>query len=79
MSAAIQIQGVGAGARGNLEPGPKGCAEVVVVAMVRVVVAAAPLGVTLDGAKLHVAPEGNPVQAKVTAWLKPLMGVTVSV
>jgi hypothetical protein len=77
--AATQAQGVGKGTWGNLEPGIKNCAEVVAVATVRVVVPAAPFGVTLDGEKLHVAPEGNPEQAKVTAWLKPLVGVTVRV
>ena len=54
----------------------------VVVAVVVIVIAevtADPLGVTLVGAKVHVASEGNPEQAKVTAWLNPLEGVTVSV
>lgn len=60
-------------------PGIKNCAEVVAVATVRVVVPAEPFGVTLGGAKLQVAPEGNPEQAKVTAWLKPFVGVTVRV
>jgi len=50
-----------------------------VAAIVTVVVAAAPLGVTVVGEKLQVASEGSPVQAKLTGWLKPLDGVTVSV
>ena len=36
----------------------------------RVVEAAPPEGVTVDGEKLHVEPEGNPVQAKETGELK---------
>jgi hypothetical protein len=78
-SPATQTHGVGKGAWGNLEPGIKNCAEVVAVATVRVVVPAEPFGVTFGGAKLQVAPEGNPEQAKVTAWLKPFVGVTVRV
>jgi hypothetical protein len=50
-----------------------------VVVMVAVVVTAAPLGVTLLGANVHDESEGNPEQAKVTAWLNPLAGVTVRV
>ena len=40
---------------------------VAAVLMVKVVLAAAPLGVTVAGAKLHAACDGNPEQAKVTA------------
>lgn len=48
-----------------------------VVAIVIVVVAAVvPLGVTAEGEKLHVAPDGSPEQAKFTAELKPFIGVT---
>lgn len=47
--------------------------------MVSVVVAALPLGVTVDGEKLHVVPIGNPEQVKLTCWLKPFSGVTVAV
>ena len=48
--------------------------------MVNVVVAAAvPFGVTVAGAKVHVPPLGNPLQAKLTCWLKPPAGVTVIV
>ena len=48
-----------------------------VVAMVIVVVTAVvPLGVTVAGEKLQVASAGRPEQAKVTAALKPLTGVT---
>lgn len=47
------------------------------VAIVRLVeTAAVPDGVTDSGEKLHVAPEGKPEQAKLTAALKPLIGVT---
>jgi hypothetical protein len=35
--------------------------------------------VVLFGEKLHVAPEGNPEQLKVSALLKPVAGVTVIV
>jgi hypothetical protein len=44
-----------------------------------VVVAAVPEGVTVAGAKEHVAPAGSPEQAKVTAELNPFTGVTDSV
>lgn len=48
-----------------------------VVAIVIVVVAAVvPLGVTVEGEKLHVAPDGSPEQAKFTAESKPFVGVT---
>jgi hypothetical protein len=48
--------------------------------MVNAVVAAAvPFGVTVAGAKVHAPPVGNPLQAKLTCWLKPLAGVTVIV
>jgi hypothetical protein len=48
--------------------------------MVNAVVAAAvPFGVTVAGAKVHVPPLGNPLQAKPTCWLKPPAGVTVTV
>ena len=45
----------------------------------RVVLAALPLGVTVDGLKLQVAPVGSPLQAKLTGELKPFTGVTVMV
>jgi len=48
--------------------------------MVRVLEAGLPsLGVTEDGTKLHVAPEGSPLQAKLTCELNPFTGVTVKV
>ncbi|MFP5236424.1 MAG: hypothetical protein ACLGSD_11025 [Acidobacteriota bacterium] len=47
--------------------------------MVRVEVTLPPEGVTLVGAKEHDAAEGAPLQAKVTAELKPLDGLTVRV
>src|SRR6185437_11013974 len=34
---------------------------------------------TVEGEKLHVAPEGRPVQKKVTPPLKPLTGATLTV
>jgi hypothetical protein len=47
--------------------------------MVRVLEAGLPpLGVTEDGAKLHVAPEGSPLQVKLTCELNPFIGVTVN-
>jgi len=43
----------------------------------KVVEAAAPDGVTVDGEKLHDTPEGNPdVQLNETAELNPFIGVT---
>jgi len=47
--------------------------------MVNVVVAALPDGVTIAGLNAHVAPNGNPEHAKLTAALNPFCGVTVSV
>jgi hypothetical protein len=41
--------------------------------------AALPEGVTVAGLKLQETPAGNPVQAKVTAELKPLAGATLRV
>src|SRR5580704_7941497 len=35
--------------------------------------------VTLAGTTVHVAADGAPVQPRVTAWLKPPAGVTVTV
>jgi hypothetical protein len=58
------------------QPSEEDCAA---VAIVSVVVAAVPEGVTFDGLKLHVAPVGKPVQAKLICWLKPPAGVTVMV
>jgi hypothetical protein len=46
------------------------------VAIVSVLLAAAPDGVTLGGAKVQVAPLGNPAQLKETAAEKPFCGVT---
>jgi len=55
-------------------------ADVDAVETVSVVDAAAvPVGVTVAGAKLQVAPAGKPEQAKDTAELKPLAGVTETV
>jgi hypothetical protein len=54
-------------------------ALVELAAIVNCVGAALPAGVTCAGLKLHVAPEGRPVHAKVTAELNPLEGVTVTV
>jgi hypothetical protein len=47
--------------------------------MLKVVLAALPLGVTVDGLKLQVAPVGRPLHAKLTCELKPFTGVTVMV
>jgi hypothetical protein len=59
---------------------PVGKAEVCELAeMVSWVVAGALEGVTVAGLKAHVAPVGNPEQAKLTADSKLFSGVTVSV
>jgi hypothetical protein len=47
--------------------------------MVAVVIAGAPLGVTVAGLKEQVPPEGRPLQAKLTDPPKLLIGVTVIV
>jgi hypothetical protein len=53
-------------------------AVVAAVWMVRVELAAAPPGVTLDGVKDAVAPVGKPLAASETALVKaPFCGVTV--
>jgi hypothetical protein len=55
-------------------------AEVVPAAMVSVVgTAALVVGVTVEGLKVQLAPDGSPEQAKLTVELKPSTGVTVSV
>ena len=40
---------------------------------------ALPDGVTVAGLKEQVTPEGKPEQAKLTAELKPFIGVTVTI
>jgi hypothetical protein len=47
--------------------------------IVSVVVAAAPVGVTVAGEKPHDVPDGCPEQAKETAALNPFCGVMVTV
>jgi hypothetical protein len=47
--------------------------------MVNVEVAALPVTPTEAGAKLQVAPVGRPEQDRATVWLKPLLGVSVTV
>lgn len=59
----------------DISPAARGA----VVVMVNVVVMAAPLGVSDAGAKAQLDSAGRPEQEKVTAWLKPPDGVTVSV
>jgi hypothetical protein len=54
-------------------------AEVLAVAMVSAEVTGAPAGVTEDGAKAQVPPDGSPAHAKETDCVKPFCGVTVSV
>lgn len=50
------------------------------VCTVSVVVAVfPPLGATVAGVKLHVLAAGNPEHPKLTCWLKPFCGVTVTV
>ncbi len=50
-----------------------------VVVTVSVLFAAALLGVTEVGLKLHAASEGNALHAKLTCELNPFLGVTVNV
>jgi hypothetical protein len=50
------------------------------VVTVRVVVAAVPpLGVTVAGANVHVLETGSPEHVKLTCWLNPETGVTLTV
>ena len=56
-------------ANGIAEPGA-------VVLRVSVVVAAAPLGVTLAGEKIQLDSAGNPLQANVTVETTPFIGIT---
>jgi hypothetical protein len=49
------------------------------VLIVKVVEAAAPVGVTMLGEKLQDAPVGRPEQEKLTAWLNPFDVVTAMV
>jgi hypothetical protein len=46
--------------------------------MVNVELTAAPAGVTVDGVKLQLVPLGQ-VMLRVTVWLNPPTGVTVTV
>ena len=48
-------------------------------AIVRVVLAAAPAGVTVGGEKEQASPEGSPEQLKLTACENPFSGVTLKV
>jgi hypothetical protein len=50
-----------------------------VVEIVNVVETAAPLGVSVAGAKAHAVVAGNPEQVKLTAELKPPLGVSVRI
>jgi hypothetical protein len=55
-------------------------AEATFVAIVSVVVAVlVPFGVTVVGEKAQVLKAGNPEHAKLTAWLKPFTGATLTV
>lgn len=58
----------------RMPPRTEDCAAIVEI--VRVVVTALPLGVTVAGAKVQVASDGRPLQAKVTGCAKPPAGVT---
>lgn len=49
------------------------------VLRVRVVEAGDPLGVTLDGEKVQLDADGNPLQANVTGEFMPLTGLMVMV
>lgn len=62
--------------------GANGCCTAPTVepaAMVNCVETALPAGVTCAGLKLHDTPDGSPEHAKLTAELKPFVGVTVTV
>ena len=48
------------------------------VVTVSVVATGPPVGVMEAGENEQLAPTGSPAQANVTGWLKPLVGVTVS-
>jgi hypothetical protein len=63
------------GTRGLIKP----LAVLIFVEMVNVEVTAAPLGVTLAGLKTHVESAGSPLQERLVAALKPLIGVIVTV
>src|SRR5215469_14928851 len=55
------------------------CDMPVVSTVICVVATALDATLTLEGEKLHVAPEGRPVQKKVTLPLNPLTGATLTV
>jgi hypothetical protein len=57
----------------------KALAVLMFVEMVMVEVTAAPLGVTLAGLKTHVESAGSPLQERLVAAPKPLIGVIVTV
>jgi hypothetical protein len=67
----------------SLEEGTRGLnkplAVLIFVEMVNVEVTAAPLGVTLAGLKTHVESAGSPLQERLVAALKLLIGVIVTV
>ena len=48
------------------------------VVTVSVVAADAPFAIREAGENEQLAPAGSPVQANETAWLKPFIGITVS-
>lgn len=49
-----------------------------VVIVIVVVEVPVPVGVTVAGLKLHEAPVGSPEQVKLTGWLNPPLGVTLT-
>ena len=59
--------------------GARRAALLAVVVTASVLLAAAPLGVTEVGLKLHAASAGSPLHEKLTAELNPFCGVTVNV
>ena len=62
--------GINFGAKGS--EFPDGVELAVWAVMVSIVVAAVPVGVTVDGLKTQFVPAGNPEQAKLTGPLNPV-------
>ena len=57
-----------------LSPAAEAAVETVIASVAMFV----PSGVRLGGAKVQVAPAGNPEQANETAWLNPPSGITAT-
>ena len=57
---------------------PCALADAVGVRIVNVLLAGAPLGVTVDGVKVQVVPFGKPEQTRLIGKLKPFSGISVT-